>query len=41
MLAMLAMYLFFVHSYVASEIERTEKIEEKVTMGLKRNFSGH
>ena len=33
------MYLFFVHSYVASKIEKKEKMEEKVTMGLKINFS--
>ena len=33
------MYLFFVHSYVASKIEKKEKIEETVMMGLKNSFS--
>ena len=34
-------YLFLVHSYVAVEIKKKEKIEENVTMGLKVNFSNH
>ena len=33
------MYLFFVHSYVASKIEAKQKIDEKVTMKLKNIFS--
>ena len=33
------MYLFFVHSYVASKIEKKVKIEETVMMGLKNSFS--
>ena len=32
-------YLFFVHSYVASKIEKKVKIEETVMMGLKNSFS--
>ena len=32
------MYLFFVHSYVASKIEKKGKMEEKVTMRLKRRL---
>ena len=32
------MYLFFVHSYVASKIETKEKMEEKVTIRLKNSF---
>ena len=36
---MWSMYLFFVHSYVASKIEKKEKIEETVMMGLKNSFS--
>ena len=35
------MYLFFVHSYVASKIETEEKMEEKVTVRLKERFSNH
>ena len=35
------MYLFFVHSSVASKIEKKEKMEEKVTMKFKRSFSNH
>ena len=35
------MYLFFVHSYVASKIETKEKMEEKVTVRLKERFSNH
>ena len=35
------MYLFFVHSYIAAKIEKKEKIEEKVTMRFKMNFSNH
>ena len=35
------MYLFFVHSYVESKIETKKKMEEKVTMILKNNFSNH
>ena len=35
------MYLFFVHSYVASKIEAKQKMDEKVTMKLKNNFSNH
>ena len=33
------MYLFFVHSYVASKIEAKQKMDEKVTMKLKNIFS--
>ena len=32
------MYLFLVHSYLASKIKKMERPEEKVTMGLKRSF---
>ena len=32
---------FFIHSYVAAKIENKEKVEEKVTMGLKMNFSSY
>ena len=32
------MYLFFVHSYLASKIEKKEKMEEKNTMRLKKSF---
>ena len=32
------MYLFFVNSYVASKIEKKGKMEEKVTMRLKRRL---
>ena len=35
------MYLFFVHSYIASKIDTKEKLEEKVTMILKNSFSNH
>ena len=35
------MYLFFVHSYIASKIETKEKLEEKVTMILMNSFSNH
>ena len=36
-----AICLFFVHSYVASKIERNEKMEEKVTMRLKKSISNY
>ena len=32
---------FFIHSYVAAKIENKEKVEEKITMGLKMNFSNY
>ena len=35
------MDLFFVLSYVASKIEKKEKMKENVGMVLKRNFSNH
>ena len=35
------MSLFFVYSYVESKIEKKEKMEERVMMGLKRIFSIH
>ena len=38
---MWTMYLFFVHNYVASKIETNEKMEEQVTMRLKKSFSNH
>ena len=38
---MWAMYLFFVHSYVASKIEAKEKMEEKATIRSKNSFSNH
>ena len=38
---MWSMYLFFVHSNIASKIEMKEKMEEKVTMRLKKSFSNH
>ena len=38
---MWSMYLFFVHSYVASKIETKEKMEEKVKIRLKNSFWNH
>ena len=38
---MLTNILIFVHTYVASKIEKKEKNEEKVTMKLRLNFSNN
>ena len=35
------MYSFFAHSYETSKIETKEKMEEKVTMRLKKSISNH
>ena len=34
------MYLFFIHSYVASKIDTKEKMEKEVTMKLKSLIDG-
>ena len=38
---MWSMYLFFVHSYVASKIKMKEKMEVKVAMRLPNSFTNH